>query len=109
MATRLPTPAEEKAIRVQEEKVKIKKISIKEKCRNLYSVIENFKEPSEMTNDEAQFAIKESKDWERKFEFDEIINLRQIYLEESVTLDNEVDRQVVLDAVDDLSHYKLQG
>ena len=48
-----PIPAEEKVIRVQEEKVKIKKIFIEEKCRTLCLVIESFKEPSQMTNDEA--------------------------------------------------------
>ena len=55
-----------------------------------------------MTNDEAQFAIKESKDWERKF--DEIVNLWQMYFQESVTLDNEMDRQTVLAVVDNLCH-----
>ena len=84
LAARLPTPAEKKVIRMQEEKMKIRKTFIEEKCRNLCSVIESFKEPSEMTNDEARFAIKESKDWERKF--DKIINLRQMYFEGSVTL-----------------------
>ena len=84
LAAQLPTPAKEKAIRMQEEKMKIRKTFIEDKCRNLCSVIESFKEPSEMTNDEARFAIKESKDWERKF--DKIINLWQMYFEGSVTL-----------------------
>ena len=48
------------------------------------------------------FAIRESKDWRRRF--DEIVDLRQIYLEESVTLDNREDKQVVLAAVDNLCH-----
>ena len=100
LATRLPTPAEKKVIRMLEEKMKIRKTFIEEKCSNLCSVIESFKEPSEMTNDEARFAIKESKDWERKF--DKIINLQQMYFEGSVTLDNEVDRQNVQAVVDNL-------
>ena len=43
LAAQLPTPAEEKAIRMQEEKIKIRKTFIEEKCRNLYSVIGSLK------------------------------------------------------------------
>ena len=85
---------------MQEEKIKIRKTFIEDKCRNLYSLIGSFKKLCEMTNDEARLTIKESKDWERKF--DEIVNLWQMYFEESITLDNESDRQTVWAVVDDL-------
>ena len=102
MAAATPTPAEERAIKMKEEKVRIKKDFIKEKCRTLHLEITGFKNTHEMSNDEVCFAIKESRDWNK--ESNEIISLWQAYMEESVSLRNEADRQAVSDAVNNLMY-----
>ena len=101
-AAATPIPAEERAIKMKEEKVRIKKDFIEEKCRTLHLEIPRFKNAHEMSNDEVRFAIKESRDWKK--ESNEIISLWQEYLEESVSLRNEVDRQAISDAVNNLMY-----
>ena len=102
LAFRTPTPAEERAIELKGTKMRIRKAFIKEKCRNLNLEITSFKNSNEMNNDEVRFATKESRD--RKKESHEIISLWQMYFEESVSLDNEMDRQFVSAAVDNLMY-----
>ena len=94
------TAAEAKELRMRENKAKIKKDFIDEKCNTLQAEIAGYKNTHEMSNDEIRFAIKESRDWKK--ETNEIVSLQQTYLEECVSLGNDTDQQAVRDTVNNL-------
>ena len=54
----------------------------------------------EMSNDWVRFSIKESRDWKKRT--NEIVGLQQTYLEESVGLKNDTDKQIIRDTVNNL-------
>ena len=74
------TAAEVKELRMRENKVKIKKDFIDEKCNTLQAEIPGYKNAYKMSNNEIHFTIKESQDWKKQT--NEIVGLHQRYLEE---------------------------
>ena len=79
-------PTENRKLDELKAKANIKKSFIEDKVKSLKQKVSSFKTPTEMTNDEVRFAMKESKSWERKY--DEIITEQQKYYEECVPFDD---------------------
>ena len=76
-------------------KARIKKSFTEDRIKSLKQKVQSFKTPSEMTNDEVRFAMKESKSWEKKY--DEIVTEQQRYYEECVPFDDmEEDKENVI-------------
>ena len=84
-----PDPKEQRKKEELKAKMKIKKSFVEEKCRTLTQKVLVFKKAKEMSNDEVRFALKESRNWERKLE--QIVNGQQSFYEECVPLDDVED------------------
>ena len=92
---------QDRKLEEQRAKASIKKSFIEDKVKVLIQKVRSFKAPTEMTNDEVRYAMKESRTWEKKY--DEIVVEQQKYYEECVPFDDiENDKNQVKNSIEAL-------